>query len=133
MSPSKRMRVLIADDEDHVRQLLKGVLQSMACDVVGEAANGREAVASYTELHPDVVLLDINMPIMTGVEALKVIRNDSDEVIVVMLTSMADMATVEECIKAGASHYLRKDTPLAEIEKVLKKSWEQASKEVGEQ
>ena len=134
MVSTQKKRVLVADDEAHIRQLMRAVLQTMDCEVVAEAANGREAVESYLELRPDVVLLDINMPVMTGTEALKAIRRASDEVAIVMLTSMVDLATVDECIQSGASHYLRKDTPLAEMKQALEKTWGQSGgAEGGEQ
>lgn len=123
MVDKRKVRVLLADDEKHVRQLVKAILMPLHCQVVGEAANGAEAVRMYQELRPDVVLLDINMPVKGGNEALREIIAFDPAALVVMLTSMSDLATVETSLDLGATQYLRKDTPPARIREILREMW----------
>lgn len=110
-----RLRAMIADDEPHLRLFFRTALAAMGFDVVAEAANGGEAVAQYRKYRPDVAFLDINMPRMTGREALAAIRNEFPDALVIMLTSVASADEVEGCLLAGAANFLRKDTPLAEL------------------
>jgi len=114
-----KTRVLLADDEMHIRMLLKTVINSIDCEVVAEASNGKEAVALFKEKRPDLVLLDINMPLQTGEEALKEIIEEFPSALVIMLTSVTDMESVERCIDAGACNYIRKDTPLVEMKAIV--------------
>jgi two-component system chemotaxis response regulator CheY len=123
MAEQSKVRVLIADDETHTRQLLKAVMSSMNTEVVGEAKNGREAVEMFREQRPNIALLDINMPEKTGDEALKEIIAEFPDAFIIMLTSVADMETVERCIELGASHYIRKDTPIQEMKKMISEAW----------
>ena len=131
MSAYERVKVLIADDENHIRLLMKRVMQKCGLDVVGEARDGQEAVDLFDQLKPDLLLLDINMPRKTGVEALEKIRNTYHNARVIMLTSVSDFDNVQKCISLGAINYIRKDTSLEEIEKIMKKTCEniQARKE----
>lgn len=112
--------VLIADDEMHIRLLMKTVLNSINCEVIGEAQNGEEAVKIFAEKRPGLTLLDINMPVKNGDEALKEIISDYPEALVIMLTSVTDKESVEKCIENGAVNYIRKDTPLEEIKTIIK-------------
>jgi len=115
--------VLLADDEKHVRQLIRAVLSTLSCEVVGEATNGEEAVLLYKEKQPDIVLLDINMPIKDGLAALREIKVVNSNVVVIMLTSLSDMGTIQSALDLGASQYIRKDTPVAELRKLLVETW----------
>lgn len=114
-----KTRVLLADDEMHIRMMLKTVINSIDCEVVAEASNGKEAVTLFKEKRPDLVLLDINMPLQTGEEALKEIIEEFPSALVIMLTSVTDMESVERCIDAGACNYIRKDTPLVEMKALV--------------
>ncbi|MES1167781.1 MAG: response regulator, partial [Oleiharenicola lentus] len=78
-------------------------------------ANGAEAVELYKLHQPDLVLLDVNMPILDGVQALGQIKAFDPDAVVVMLTSLANRQTVEECVRLGAADYIRKDTPRDEM------------------
>ena len=116
-------RILLADDELHIRKMMGAVIKSMGFDVVAEAANGNEAVALFLKEKPDIALLDINMPIKTGIEALKEIIAASPDACVIMLTSVSDLETVQEVIKLGAAQYIRKDMQLNEIKKIVAETW----------
>ena len=115
---------MIADDEAHVRVLLRALLKSMNCDVVGEAANGAEAVELFKKIKPHMLLLDINMPLKTGDEVLREIMTQFPNAFVIMLTSVADIESVEKCLKLGAANYIRKDTPPAELKSIIKETFQ---------
>lgn len=123
MLGGEKIRVLLADDEDHIRLYLSQVLPRINCEVVAAASNGRECVELYRRHAPDLVLLDINMPAMSGVDALKAIRSEHPEALVIMLTSLHAAAIVRECLDAGARHYIRKDTPLADLRQRIATVW----------
>ena len=123
MPNPKKIKILLADDEPHIRVLMRTVMESMNAEVVAEAANGEEAVAIYREKKPDMVFLDITMPIMDGKTALKKILAEFPDACVIMLTSMSAMTTVKECLDAGAANYIRKDTPINELKRYIKESW----------
>jgi two-component system chemotaxis response regulator CheY len=112
-------RVVLVDDEDHIRLLIKTLVLSMNCEVVGEGRNGEEAIALFREKKPDLMLLDINMPLKTGEEALIEILGEFPSARIIMLTSLSDMETVTKCITDGAVNYIRKDTPLQEIKSII--------------
>jgi two-component system chemotaxis response regulator CheY len=110
---------LIADDEKHIRSYVRLILNRLGVEEVYEVNDGASAVESYRENHPDIVLLDINMPGMTGLEALPKILEIDPEAIVVMLTGHASRHLIEGSAKAGAVNYIRKDTPQQEISDML--------------
>ncbi|MGE4498653.1 MAG: response regulator transcription factor, partial [Deferribacterales bacterium] len=85
--------------------------------------NGLEAVELCRQFKVDIVLLDINMPRQTGTESIKEIKELQPNALVIMLTSVADVETVDECIKNGAYNYIRKDTPIKEIRQIIVESW----------
>jgi len=114
---------MVVDDEDHVRRLITTVIKSMNCEIVGEAGNGKEAVSLFSTLKPHMLLLDINMPLKSGKEALAEIRRKFPNACIIMLTSLTDKETVEDCIELGASGFIRKDLPLDEMQDVIKKTW----------
>jgi signal transduction histidine kinase len=103
------MRVLIVDDNVHVRGGLRQLLDFQEhIQVVGECADGREAVSEVGRLSPDVVVMDMRMPEMTGAEATAVIKQDHPDVKVLALTAFGEMDMVSEMVKAGADGYLLK-------------------------
>jgi two-component system chemotaxis response regulator CheY len=126
MNNVKVPRVLIADDEKHMRLLMKTALKKMKYDVAGEASNGEEVVKLFKEIQPDLTLLDINMPFKTGEEALEEILDQNRDALVIMLTSVVDSETVQKCIERGAANYIRKDTPLPEIAKIIHQTWKES-------
>jgi two-component system chemotaxis response regulator CheY len=115
--------VIVADDEGHCRVLMKAVLASMNCDVVGEARTGDEAIELYRKYRPNLLLLDVNMPVKTGDEVLEELLAEFPDAFVVVLTSVTDMESIEKCISMGAANYIRKDTPVAEIKMIIKETW----------
>jgi two-component system chemotaxis response regulator CheY len=115
--------VIVADDEGHCRVLMKAVLASMNCDVVGEARTGDEAIELYRKHRPNLLLLDVNMPVKTGDEVLEELLAEFPDAFVVVLTSVTDMESIEKCISMGAANYIRKDTPVAEIKMIIKETW----------
>ena len=123
MSEKRKVRVLLADDESHVRLFIKALIGSMGCEVVAEAANGKEALEQFDRTSPDLVLLDINMPVMDGIAALKALRQKSGKVAIVMLTSLASADVVEQCLEAGANYHLRKDLPVSELKQEIRDTW----------
>ncbi len=120
---ARRPKVIVADDESHCRVLMKAVLASMNCDVVGEARTGDEAIELYRKYRPNLLLLDVNMPIKTGDEVLEELLAEFPDAFVVVLTSVTDMESIEKCISMGAANYIRKDTPVAEIKMIIKETW----------
>lgn len=102
------MRVLIVDDHDLFRDGIASLLKARGYDVVGEASDGLEAVAKARELTPDLVLMDIRMPNMGGLEATRIINAELPDTKVVMLTVSDDEEDLFEAIKSGARGYLLK-------------------------
>ncbi len=113
---TESIRLLIADDHPVVRAGLRGILDSQPdFEVVGEAADGAEAVALTGRLLPHVVLMDLRMPKMGGVEAIGRIKADHPQVHVLVLTSYDSDADILPAIETGATGYLLKDTPREEL------------------
>lgn len=109
--PAHTIRVLLVDDHTVVRQGLRMVMAlEDDLEVVGEAANGREAVEAVASLAPEVVLMDLLMPVMNGVEAIRAIKADRPEVEIVALTSVLEDRMVIDAVEAGAAGYLLKET-----------------------
>jgi two-component system, chemotaxis family, chemotaxis protein CheY len=117
-------RVMVADDEISCRALIKAVLNSMNCEVVGEATNGEEALLLYRKLKPHLLMLDVNMPLKTGDEVLKEIMVEFPHAFVIMLTSVVDLPTIERCLSLGASNYIRKDIPVDEMKSIIRETWQ---------
>ena len=124
--------LLIADDEDHVRELIKMIADTIHLDVVGEAADGDEAIALFKEKKPDIMILDINMPKKTGDEILEELENEVKDTCVIIMTAMVDQEDMDRCIKLGAKAFIRKDTPIYKMAKMINETWsafEQENKE----
>lgn len=113
-------KALIVDDEPHVRKYIALILRSLGATAIVEASNGAEGFAAFQQERPDLVLLDVNMPVQDGIETLKQIRALDATASVVMLTSLSNRQTIEEAVDGGALHYIRKDTPRDEMIALLK-------------
>lgn len=108
---SRLIRIFVADDHPIVRRGIRDLLETESdIEVVGEATNGRDAVAKVVELNPDVVLVDLVMPLMDGIEATRQMKAQLPEVKILVLTSFATDDKVFPALKAGALGYLIKDT-----------------------
>jgi len=115
------IRILIADDHPIVRDGLRGMLAGdPALSVVGEASDGEEAVRAVEHLQPDVVLMDLRMPRTDGVEATRRIVAGHPSIRVLVLTTYDTESDVVRAVEAGASGYLLKDAPLAELRQAVK-------------
>ena len=109
------VRVVVADDHVLFRRGLTRVLEQHGIEVVGEASNGKVAVELARALHPDVVVMDYSMPVMTGVEATREILSEDPTARVLMLTITADEAPVLDAMLAGACGYQLKDAPATDL------------------
>lgn len=115
------IRILIVDDHSVVRQGLRMFLSlDPELEVVGEAANGAEALEQVEKLMPDVVLMDLMMPVMDGITAIQLLRARWKDVEVVALTSVLEDASVVGAVRAGAIGYLLKDTQADELCRAIK-------------
>jgi two-component system chemotaxis response regulator CheY len=116
-------RILITDDALFMRVTLKNILTSNGYEVVGEAANGHEAVQKYADYQPDLVLMDITMPGMDGIAACRAIKGNDPHAKVVMCTAMGQKSMVIEAIQAGAKDFIVKpfqpDRVLDSIKKLI--------------
>lgn len=115
-------KILLVDDEAHVRKFLSLVVRQLGSPQIIEASNGAEAFEVYKQESPELVLLDVNMPVQDGLETLKQIVQHDPNAVVVMLTSLANRQTVQEAVRNGAVNYLRKDTPKDEILQALRRT-----------
>lgn len=113
------IRVLLADDHTMLRQSLGRALTEHGLEVVGEAGDGEEAARLASELLPDVVLMDVSMPVLDGVEATRAIRDQAPSVQVVILTMHADKGVLDRAIRAGAVGYLVKDCTIDEVVRTI--------------
>ncbi|MEU0648692.1 response regulator transcription factor [Streptomyces umbrinus] len=114
--PAPPVRVLVVDDQRLIRDGIASLLAIRpGIAVVGTAVDGRDAVAKTLELGPDVVLMDVRMPEMDGIEAVAVLRGRAPECRVVMLTTFEDEEYVVQALRAGAHGYLLKDLPAEEL------------------
>ena len=115
------LRVLIADDTQFMRANLKFILERNNMEIVGEAENGIKVVKMYEELKPDVVTMDITMPGMDGIEAVRQIRKKSPEAKIVMVTALGQEMFVREAIMAGAKNFIVKPFKEDKIVEILNK------------
>jgi len=118
-----KIRVLLADDQNIIREGIRSLLQDHAdIEIVGEAANGRQLIEMTAELEPDIVLTDIRMPIMDGVEATRLIKQQRPQTIVIMLTTFDDDEYIIEAMTSGADGYLLKDISSTQLVQSLRDS-----------
>ncbi len=115
------IRIVIADDHAVVRQGLTMFLtMDDEFEIVGEATNGKEAIQLVEDLQPDIVLMDLLMPTMSGLEAIPIIREQFPDVEIIALTSVLDNGSVVKAVRAGAIGYLLKDTQSDELIRSIK-------------
>jgi DNA-binding NarL/FixJ family response regulator len=110
MNPSAPIRVLCVDDHPLVRKGIASILANESdMQLVGEAGNGREAIEMFRQFHPDVILMDLRMPEMTGIEAARVIRQEDPEARIIALTSYDGDQDIYRALEAGVRGYLLKE------------------------
>ena len=115
------IRVLLVDDQSIVREGLSSLLQTQPdLEIVGEAENGKAAIEQAIALQPDVILMDIRMPIMDGVAAIKTLAVQAPAIEVLVLTTFDDDEYVTQAMTYGAKGYLLKDTPSAELAQAIR-------------
>lgn len=117
-------KILLVDDASFMRMMVGNIVKKAGYEVVGEAPNGLEGVKKYKELSPDLVFMDITMPVMNGIEAVKEIKKINPSAKIIMCSAMGQKTMVVDAIKAGASNFIVKpfqeDKLLEVIQSVLK-------------
>ena len=111
--------VLVVDDSKTSRKILTDVLTRMGLEVIGEAVNGEEGFLKYKELRPDIVTMDITMPVMNGLESLLLIKHEDENAKVVMITAAGQKNNLMQAVKAGAEEFLTKPLEEEEIRRVI--------------
>lgn len=119
----RKVRVLIVDDEPHIRNLISVIVSSLGAEVIAEAGDGMQALEFFKQFSPDMVLLDINMPKLDGIDVLKQIMAINPKTLVVMLSALNTLDVVKECIGNGARNYILKSVPAAELNKIISETW----------
>src|SRR6478735_4952842 len=114
----KRPRVLLADDHRLIREAFAQLLEP-SCDVVGTVADGRALLAAATELRPDIVVLDIAMPMLNGLDAARQLKGLMPEVKVIFLTVSEDPDLAAEAFRCGASGFLLKNSAATELSQAI--------------
>lgn len=117
-----KAKILIADDSAYMRSILKDLLLRNGYDVIGEAENGKEVLGLYGKLKPDVVAMDIIMPEMSGIQALKEIKENYPEARVVMSAAMGQQHLVVEAIRAGAADFFIKPVQAERVVEAIDKA-----------
>jgi two-component system chemotaxis response regulator CheY len=122
MSPGTKKTVLIADDTVFMRKMLRDIFEAHEIEVVAEAGNGKEAVELYEKHLPDFVTMDIAMPEMDGLHALKGIREIDPVAVVIMVSSMGFQEKVIEAIRLGAKNFIVKPFTESKVMEVVNKT-----------
>ena len=121
----QKTKILIVDDSPQTRKSLRTILEKNNYEVVGEAGSGIEAIKQYNLLSPDIIMLDIIMPQLGGIETLRMLHSLKKDIKIIMVSALDSMDRVKECLKAGANYYILKpfeeEKILESINKVLVK------------
>jgi YesN/AraC family two-component response regulator len=126
----QKIRVLIADDEAHIRNVIGRIVQALGGEVVAQAGDGEEAARLFELTRPDIVILDINMPSLTGDQALARMLKIAPSTIGIMMTAQDTIDAVRNCLEIGAREYILKSNPAQEIYRLLGESWPQYVAEI---
>lgn len=122
MPEAAPLRTLIVDDEPLIREMLNDILESLDYQVVSQANNGASAIEKAALFKPDVVFLDINMPDISGLDALASIKTSNKDIIVIMVTANSDTSTVQQAIRTGADGYILKPFSTQQIIRAVDKA-----------
>lgn len=122
MPEAAPLRTLIVDDEPLIREMLNDILESLDYQVVSQANNGASAIEKAALFKPDVVFLDINMPEISGLDALASIKTSNKDIIVIMVTANSDTSTVQQAIRTGADGYILKPFSTQQIIRAVDKA-----------
>ena len=114
-------RILVVDDAAFMRMIIKDILKGNGFEIAGEAENGRQAVASYEELLPDLVTMDITMPEMNGIDAARTICANHPGAKILMVSAMGQQTMVVEALEAGASDFIVKPFQPAKVLEIVNK------------
>ena len=114
-------KILIVDDSKTSRKILRNILEDHGLEVIGEAINGKESVIKYKELQPDIITMDITMPVMDGLEALKRIMDIDKNAKVVMVTAAGQKSKMVDAVKYGAVEFLTKPFEADQIIEIIEK------------
>ena len=113
--------VLVVDDSKTSRKMLSDVLTRMGLEVIGEAVNGEEGFLKYKELRPDIVTMDITMPVMNGLESLLLIKHEDENAKVVMITAAGQKDKMLQALKEGAAEFITKPFDKEDVIKIIGK------------
>lgn len=114
-------KVLIVDDSRTSRKILRNLLEEEGFEIIGEAVNGDDGYLKYKELHPDLVTMDITMPVTDGIQALQLIRHFDEKAVVVMVTAAGQKEKMIQALKEGAAEFITKPFEKKEIIEVIQK------------
>ncbi len=124
MSESETIKVILADDHNLFRKMLFHLLSDEDdIEVIGEASTGKEALEQCKEKNPDILILDINMPVMDGLEAIRLLHEENNNIKVIILTAIEDDDYIFKFIREGATAYLLKDTTPQEMLKTIRAAY----------
>lgn len=114
-------KVLICDDSAFMRMMLRRLLEDNGCQVVGEASDGMQAVQLFRQLQPDLITMDITMPKLDGIGAVKLIHEEDPLVRIIMVTAIGQREVITDAIKAGASDFIVKPFDPSQVLDTIKK------------
>lgn len=112
-------KIVIVDDEIHIRIFLTKILVNAGFEVIGEASNGLEALEICTLSTPDILLLDLNMPVLSGDELLLEFKKQFPNTFIIMISSMNNIKMIDKCLDSGADGFIRKDTEIDDMINIL--------------
>ena len=115
------IKILIVDDSPPIRKSLREILEKYQYEVVGEAGTGVEAISRVKTLSPDIVMLDIIMPQLGGIETLRMLRSMDANLKIIMVSALDSLDRVKECMKAGAQHYILKPFEPEKVKEIVEK------------
>lgn len=121
-------QILIVDDSRTSRKILRGILESAGHEIIGEALNGDEGFLKYKELNPDIVTMDITMPVTDGIQALQLIKHLNKDAHVVMITAAGQKVKMIQALKEGADEFITKPYDAEEVVKTVNKIAEELKK-----